>query len=71
MRLDEAERVGHGFTLPKSVDVVPIVPKKIKLKSAPKNQPAWAERKSYSIRNLLSDGTRTRDPLRDRQARHL
>jgi integrase len=27
LRLDEAERVGYGFTIPKSVDVVPSVPR--------------------------------------------
>ena len=35
-RLDEAERVGHGFSLPKEADVVPIVPKKTVLKSGRK-----------------------------------
>ena len=27
LRLDEAERVGYGFTIPKPVDVVPSVPR--------------------------------------------
>jgi integrase len=33
MRLDEAERVGHGFHLPKQPEVVPIVPKKLRIKA--------------------------------------